>query len=384
MHIDRFCIALLPVLGLLAGACHPVPPEQDPGAPELQGLVQPFLITMDRHEHHVIVFIADHPDYQAIEAMVTLRPGRPPLIRATINLHDGHQIDHFNDHEIASDRAAIFTGRETVYRPITFETDDVNGVPVTRVRFTSYRGEVVKLRFEALTPPAPQLGGFIDPGAHAAGSSLPVMWADASALDGDGTVLLIDGVPFTLVESPPSPFPGGFYTAGFRIGVLRQGQLELRPLATPSRLAEGEWWVYEDNLGHLHLYEILDTAGDRLTIRVATTSPVFTTQVLEAEVVDESIELRSIRVTGQPLGWAPIPPPPAGLMLDLSVPGQFSISLDGHEDLVTGTASSGGDDTTRSWTLVPTAPSWATNRSAQAVVTRQPDGYTIVNEVGAP
>lgn len=47
--------------------------------------------------------------------MITRRPGQPPLIRAIINRRDGFQIDHFNDAELARQRAALFTGRQSVY-----------------------------------------------------------------------------------------------------------------------------------------------------------------------------------------------------------------------------------------------------------------------------
>jgi hypothetical protein len=51
--------------------------------------LQPFLVTFDRHEEHVIVFLLDHPEYEAIEAMVDRRAGGPPRIQATLNLRDG-------------------------------------------------------------------------------------------------------------------------------------------------------------------------------------------------------------------------------------------------------------------------------------------------------
>ncbi|HSO00035.1 MAG TPA: hypothetical protein VLS89_17195, partial [Candidatus Nanopelagicales bacterium] len=164
MRPYRNCIALLPIIALLAGACAVEPAERDLGARSPEDFLQPFLISFNRYEHHVIVFITDHPDYEAIEAMADLHPGRPPRIRATINLHDGRQIDHFNDPELARDRAAVFTGRETVHRPITFEAFDVNGVPGTWVQFTSYRGEDITIYFEGSSTPVPELGGFINPG----------------------------------------------------------------------------------------------------------------------------------------------------------------------------------------------------------------------------
>nr|AYM54196.1 hypothetical protein [Sorangium cellulosum] len=377
----RFALLLL-ALGLLTGIPAWVPATPCPAGHH--ELVQPFLITFDRHEHHVIVFVADHPDYEAVEAMVTLRGDQPPLIRAVLNQHDGFQIDHFNDAELARDWAALFTGRRAVYTPIRFAVRRVDGIPRLRLRFTSYRGEDVDLYFEGAAPPTPELGGFINPGEHAAGASLPVMWASRSSAPSDATALTIDEEPFT-VAGPAPGVPGGFYTRDFRIGVFRAGHLELELLSAPSRLEEGEYWVYKDHLDNLHLYEILAALGNELTIRKTTTSPALTEEILTAERVGRRIELRSVRATGRKGDDdAAPPPPPAGLTLDLSTPGRFSVSLDEHADLVTGTASHEQRAATQEWALQPVEPSWATNRRVTAAVTRHGDAYLIDGEIGAP
>ncbi|WP_437838252.1 hypothetical protein [Sorangium sp. So ce1153] len=379
----RFVLFLL-VLGLFVGipAWIPATPSTCPAGQH--DLVQPFLISFDRHEHHVIAFFAGHPDYESVEAMVTLRDGQPPLIRGVLYQHEGLQIDHFNDAELARDWEAIFAGRQAVYTPIDFAVRTVGGIPSLRLRFTTYRGEDIDLHFEGAAPPAPELGGFINPGEHAAGASLPLMWASASAAAGDATALTIDGVLFPLAGPAPG-VPGGFYTRDFRIGVFRAGRLELDLLSAPGRFEPGEYWVYQDHLANLHLYEILAVDGRELTIRKTTTSPALTEEVLTAERVGRGIELRSVRVTGRRGDDHSAPPPPsAGLTLDLSTPGRFSVSLDEHADLVTGTASHERRGVTQEWKLEPVEPSWATNRTVTGAVPRHGGAYLVDNQVGDP
>lgn len=91
-----------------------------------------------------------------------------------------------------------------------------------------------------------------------------------------------------------------------------------------------------------------------------------------------------IRATGRRSGKDPVPPAPAGLTLDLSTPGSFSLSLDEHAQLITGTASREQYPERTVWSLQPVEPAWATNREVTATGTRQWGVYVIDNEVGAP
>jgi hypothetical protein len=298
-------------------------------------------------------------------------------------LHDGFQIDHINDPELASDRAAVFTGRQTVYRPIQLETAELNGIPTVWLRFTSYQGEDITLYLEGVAPPDPQVGGFINPGSHAADASLPVMWADASSLAAPVSAVTIDGVPFALGLSSAPGFLG-VYSAGFRIGVIRAGHLELQLIFAPHSLTVGQRWLYLDQLWNAHIYEIIAAAGDELTIRKTTTSPALTEEILQVQIVNQRLELRSVRATGRTGYHGPLPSAPAGLTLDLSTPGSFSISLDEHAHLVTGTASREQRGATTGWTLQPVTPDWAASRTVTSTVTRQGRVYLLDSEVGEP
>jgi len=72
--------------------------------PDVRSFIQPFILTFDRNEDQVIVFLANHPVFEAVEVMVTRRAGQQPLLRAIITRHDKSQIDHINDVQLARDR----------------------------------------------------------------------------------------------------------------------------------------------------------------------------------------------------------------------------------------------------------------------------------------
>lgn len=341
--------------------------------------VQPFTITFDRHPSHVIVFLADHPEYEALELMVTPRECQQPLLRATITRRDQVQVDHFNDERTVRERVQLLTGRITAYSSISYQEGEEEGRPTLRLRFRSYRGEWIDLYFEARSEPLPEQGGFINPGGHASGASLPIMWANASAFAGPETVLTIDSVPYALSPNPPGP---GIYTAGFRISVFRASRLILYEVWAPRRLARGEQWVYLDNIGNWHVYEITAVDGPVLTVVRNTTSTVMEQEVITARRERSGLRLLTVRATG--LGWleGPVPPRPAGLTLDLSTPGRFSISMDEHPQLVTGTATRKRQGATERWTLRPEQPEWTRGRVVRATAVRQPFGYFIENTVG--
>ncbi|WNG33983.1 hypothetical protein F0U61_10295 [Archangium violaceum] len=379
----RLAIVLL-AMGLLAGgnASHA---DDSLAVPQgARSFIQPFVLTFDRHEDQVIVFLANHPVYEAVEVMVTRRAGQPPLLRAIITRHDKFHIDHVNDAQLARERAVLLPGRKTVYRPILYEQSTDAGIVRARLRFTSYRGEDIDLHFQALAPVSEAQGGLIDPGGHSREDSLAVMWANASAFASPETRLTIHGVSYPL---PSGPQPGsrfGIYTAGFLIGVVYEARLELYPLWSPRRLAEGEQWVYLDDLGHLHVYEILGVAGDVLTIRKTTTSPALTEEFLTARREGDGLRLLTVRATGRGREMGPLPPALPGFTLELSEPGRFALSVDEHARLVTGVVCLEQGATTAAWTLRPTQPEWAALQFVRATVTRLGSRFSLEHMVGAP
>jgi hypothetical protein len=323
-------------LSLRAGGnvCHAAGSRAVP--PDVRSFIQPFILTFDRHEDQVIVFLANHPVFEAIEVMVTRRTGQQPLLRAIITRHDKSQIDHINDVQLARDRAALLPERRTVYQPILYEQREAAGIVTSRLRFQSYRGEDIDLHFQALAPASAALGGLIDPLGHSDEQSLPVLWANASAFASPQTRLTIDGVSYPLMTGPQPGSLLGIYSAGFLIGIVYEGNLQLYPLWSPRRFAEGEKWVYMDNLGSWHVYEIIDVAGDQLTIHKTTTSPALTEEFITARREGDGLRLLRVRATGRGRSGNPSPPSLPGFTLDLSDAGRFALSVDDYTRLVTG------------------------------------------------
>ncbi|OJH39707.1 hypothetical protein BON30_19750 [Cystobacter ferrugineus] len=330
----------------------------------------------------MIALLANHPEYDAIEVMVTRRTGKPPLLRAIISQLDGTQIDFINDKEMARERAAVLTGRQTLYRPMQYEEGERNGLPTMRLRFTSHQGERIVLSFEAFSPPSPELGGFINPGEHSADASLPVMWANASAFANPSSQVTVDGVSYQL---RPAPQPGALlfiYSTDFLIGVLREGELGLWLAWAPRRLAVGERWLYWDNLRNLHQYEIVGIDGGLLTLHKTTTSSFLPEEILTVQRVEGKFLLRSVRATGRLGKQEDIPPAPQGFTLRLSTEEGFSLSTDEHENLVTGTASREVRGITTTWTLLPVDPPWTQSRTVRASVSRYGPWHHIENTIG--
>ena len=145
----------------------------------------------------------------------------------------------------------------------------------------------------------------------------------------------------------------------------------------------GERWLYWDHLRNLHQYEIVGIDGELLTLHKTTTSSFLPEEILTVQRVEGQFLLRSVRATGRLGRQETLPPPaPQGFTLRLSTEEGFSLSLDEHEDLVTGTASREVSGDTTTWTLHPVEPPWTRERTVRARVTRFGPWHRIENTIG--
>jgi hypothetical protein len=364
---------------LAMGVClHAVAAEAKPVK-----FVQPFQITFDRHDVHVIAWMQDNPRYDAIEAFVTNREGQEPLIRVTMTELDGYQNDLINDQALADERAALFTGRTVLYRPVSYQHSLLpDDAPRVTLSFTSSYDEEIYFDLSALFPSVPSQGGLTDPGNHALCVSLPVMYRDGGTVAGYATELVIDGTPQPI---PPGPFAGalnGYYTNGFHIGVIRASEVELELLWGPTQVREGRSWFYLDPLGRVQSYDIIQVDGDVVMIRKSTGMEEIITAKLGTKRKDV-LDILNVRLTGVPASLNQTPPAPTGFTLDLSVPEQFSLSIDQQANLVTGYADSELDRHGGAWFLVPEQPTWAVPRNVDAQAEFHRHFVSIVNTIGA-
>lgn len=327
-------------------------------------LVQPFQMRLERYDAQVIAFLSEHPTYDAVEAFYQERPGQPPLIRAIVTLRDGFQIDHINDPLELAERRSPF--RPAVLRDIDFRQEALPGGRVrATARFESYRGEDIVIDIVTIGPPEPPEESLLDPGTHAATSALPVLWLEAGVPGTTESAVLIDGVPQAMT---PGPIPGtvfGFYSNAFDVGEILADVDRLTLVEGPEEIRVGAAWVFVDSMGLVHRYEVIAVQGADIVLRRTTGQEQILVTRRRAGRPD-LLEIRSIRVTGVRAALNITPPPPAGLTLDLTTPGRFSLSLDEHVDLITGTAEASYGLHRVSWTLRPTQPSWAVSREVNA------------------
>jgi hypothetical protein len=143
-------------------------------------LLQPFLLRFRREDMHIMAFFSGHPDYEAVEAMISYRGDGTPSIRAILTRHDQSQIDHVNDDDLFAEGHGV--ARQTCRRDIAVAVEALPGRRHALLQFDSHAGEPVVLDITTVGEPDPRRGGVSDPGSHSPTSSLPLMRRRASAL----------------------------------------------------------------------------------------------------------------------------------------------------------------------------------------------------------
>ncbi|MZP30098.1 hypothetical protein GTO91_10305 [Heliobacterium undosum] len=219
---------------------------------QLQGLLlQPFSFVYHRSDVHVMVYMRDHPKYESLEAMIRLREGSDPLIRAIITLHDQSQVDHVNDERVVEQRQREGLKREIHFRSIGYKRTMEDGIVRIQLAFDSFCGEPIRLDFVAAGKTSSRWGGSINPGQHARTSSLPVMFRARSTLAGKRSRLLIAGKEYTIPRFIWIPFfftgLKGYYSEVFDMAVFRSGSRQIRFIEQPEKGVPGERWRYAIN-----------------------------------------------------------------------------------------------------------------------------------------
>jgi hypothetical protein len=158
----------------------------------------------------------------------------------------------------------------------------------------------------------------------------------------------------------------------------------MRLVAATTQLRVGRSWTYVDQIGRPHRYEVTAVLGDLVVIRKTTLQEEIIVARTSARRKD-FLELLSVRLTGVPASANSTPPAPTGFTVDLSVPSQFTVSIDHHVNLVTGSASASFERHAAAWRLGPAQPGWAVPRIVNARVSfAYPAGLSIVNTIGGP
>ena len=183
--------------GRLLGDCHRLratvlTPHRRPRRRRFEAMrvpfdfVQPLDVTFRYEDEHVIASFDGHPEYEAVEAFVSNRVGRVPLIRAILTRHDKTQVDHLSDAAVLAAYRVANPLREAVFADVTYTNVPGDTGPHALLDFVSFRGERIVFELFATTPASAQFGGLTDPEGHAP-DVLPILWRDASAVAGQTT-----------------------------------------------------------------------------------------------------------------------------------------------------------------------------------------------------
>ena len=343
----------------------------EPGLVLPPDLLQPFLLRFRREDMHIMAFFSGHPDYEAVEAMISYRGKGAPSIRAILTRHDQSQIDHVNDDGLSAEGHGVI--RQTCRRDIALAVEASPGGRHARLEFDSHAGEAVVLDITTVGDPDPRRGGVSDPGSHSPNTSLPLMRRRASALAAPQTAVFVGGKRFEVpvkISSGPFVAHEGYFTEGHIFGAIRAGTISYRVKTRPARMAVGEEWVLEGDARTV-IYRIENSNSDGKLC------------IARMDAAGESIEAFAtgdgLRITR--IGCLADGKLQGGLDLAFDGAGRFSLAMEG-ETIVSGSAEAKRQVGTTVITLSPTQPGWAVARQVRVTCSRDDDLLTVVTTVG--
>jgi hypothetical protein len=331
--------------------------------------VQPFNLSFEPDDLHVMAYFCDHPEYEAVEAMIRFRAKQLPLVRAILTRHDQSQIDHSNDFQSP---AALGEHRQRCTREIACVFENTGTSRRVSIRFESFQQEVVELDVISVGLPDAKRAGLSDPGSHSVKSSLPIMYRGKSALVAPQSHVRIDGrplqIPARLEVGGRVIALNGFLTEMHHMAAFRSGIRDLELLEMPAALEEGGRWIYR-SANELMTYRILrlSDAGDIEVTREDTR-----TEWIDAKVVGDKIALTRVRVRHRAVAQHFV-----SLTFSDSA---FAVDIDSAGSLVTGMVEEskiGAEQSSIS--LSPTAPAWSANRPVTVNMLRPAHGRISID-----
>jgi hypothetical protein len=334
------------------------------------GVVQPFDLHRLHDDLHVMAFIDGHPVYEAVEAMIRRSAGGVVAIRAILTRHDQSQIDHVNDDGLFA--AARFAGRQTCRCEIVLGESMAGDRPRARLEFVAHDGAPVVLDVTAASIPDRSRAGLTDPGRHAEGTSLPLMWRGASAFAAPSSQVTIAGVawpiPARLRDGTGFVAHEGFFTRSHDMLILRAGAVPTTILEQPTEWAVGARWTYATAAGE-RSYRIRALAGDG-RVELERLGPI--AEIVEGRRLGDRLALHRID--------SPAAGPRAGrASLAFDAANGFAFRLEGTPGSVEGEVRCDDDDAIH---LLPRQPAWATARAARLQFSRSGDRFVVTTSIG--
>lgn len=338
---------------------------------------QPFSLTCEYSEEHLVVYFEDHPEYAWIEGIFSPREN-PDLCRVILAERRGGRVHYVNSEEIAE--RLNLSGLTAHWTKIEYHSEKKSPKPRIRLALTTHREESLEVVLNCRARPEESRGGLSDPGGAPTGGLLPVIWRRASAMAGRGSKVIIDGRnrPISAESKFPylNPKLAAFFTQGFDLGLVAPFAGQLNLTRGPAEMGVGQSWVYQYGEGELE-YEIVGLDGDRLTVRRHGEK----TQTIFARLTEGAIDIRRIEAGDGSLecGFALnfiAPPPGANLQA------QFSIDITGHPEVIKGVFQADLRPNRVVFSLVPTSPPWAMARTVSVGLARQ--DKTLIMEPVVP
>ena len=112
------------------------------------------------HDYHVMLFLKDIRNIEAVEAMIKTGSGtEPPLIRAILTRHDQTQIDYINNKELVKQLQKLGASRETYYTDIQYDWDLEKSRPEVFLRFRTINEELIKFNLYTAAKPVKSMEG---------------------------------------------------------------------------------------------------------------------------------------------------------------------------------------------------------------------------------
>lgn len=350
--------------------------------------LQPFNLFFRNNDFHVMLHFNGHPEYEAVEAMIKMRQGKEPLIRAIITRHDQTQIDHINDQKVVEERKAFSKNkREIFYTPIQMYRTVENEKPRVFLEFNSFKGESLVFDLYAVAKPKAKYGGLTDPERHAQENSLPIMWRDKSTLASPKSKITFDGKNYKIpvkIWVPPF-FIGmkGYYSEGFKIGVITIGKANLELIKAPEKLEVGEEWIYRTGKDELE-YTITEIDTNTIIIQKISKFP----EIIQARVADGYLEIEEIKMISYStkkgqfvIKFNPPLPDITAMSGEQGIVSKFAISIDDHQALITGEMSVHNESGKIFLTLNPEQPDWATKRAIRISINRKDKEYHLKSTI---
>ncbi|MFA5904014.1 MAG: hypothetical protein WC836_08740 [Desulfobacula sp.] len=341
---------------------------------------QPYSLLYNYYDYHVIVYFLDHPEYEAVEAMIGVQKGDIPFIRATITRHDKTQIDYINYKEIVDKVQEQKLKRETHYSEIIYKMTMNGEEPSIQLDFTTIKNEKIIFTFNAVDKPSTKYGGLTDPERHSITSSLPIMYRGQSTLAHPDSKITFNGKIFEIPVKVHVPifFKGmkGYFSEGFSMGIIRSDLKNLEIISSPEAFTIGEQWLYKNN-GTTIEYKIVGKTGNQFLITSGK-------EQIEAEIINNKFQIKKISVQsdlksrGFQIEFMPSLPL---FVFDFMHPSdmRFKISIDSHDSLMTGIIKISGSEII----MIPKEPEWATKRIVQNTIKREENRISIQTTIEA-